>query len=174
MKYIIVLNLLILTAFTNPLQAQDAIETYFGQYAENEDFTAVYVSAKMFSLISKVEIDLNDPEAEIFLEMVEDLKGLRVLVTQTNPMTYYKEAAKSINTTDYEVLMTVRDDGQNVKFWIKEDPNGDIGELLLLVSGVEEFVMLSIVGKIDLAKISQLAKQLDIDGVEHLNKIETQ
>jgi len=139
---------------------------------ENEDFMVVYVSSKMFSLVSKVDIELDDPEAEVFLEMASDLKGIRVLRTEMSAMTYFKDAAKSINTTNYEMLMTVRDQGQNVKIWIKDDADGDIGELLLLVGSEEEFVLVSIFGKIDLEKISQLAKQLDIDGVEHLEKIE--
>jgi len=172
MKHIIFFSLIFFAVFTKPLHAQDAIETYFEQYMENEDFTAVYVSAKMFSLVSKVDIDLNDPEAEIFLEMASDLKGIRVLTTQIDAITRYKDAAKSINTTSYEMLMTVRDKQQNVKIWIKDDADGDIGELLLLVGSPEEFVLVSILGKIDLEKISQLAKQLDIDGVEHLEKIE--
>jgi len=41
----------------------------------------------------------------------------------------------------------------------------------LLVGGTEEFVMVSFVGKIDLDKISRLAKKLDVDGVEHLDKL---
>jgi len=43
-----------------------------------------------------------------------------------------------------------------------------------LVGSPDEFVLVSILGKIDLDKISQLSKQLDIDGVEHLEKIENQ
>jgi len=172
MKHIIFFSLIFLTLFTNSLHAQDAIDTYFDRHIENEDFTAVYVSSKMFSMISKVDIELNDPEAEIFLEMASELKGIRVLTTEINAMTYYKDAAKSINTTSYEMLMTVRDKQQNVRIWTKDDADGDIGELLLLVGSPEEFVLVSILGKIDLDKISQLAKQLDINGVEHLEKIE--
>ena len=172
MKHIIFFSLIFFAVFTNSLQAQDAIETYFDRYMENEDFMVVYVSSKMFSMVSKIDIELDDPEAEVFLEMASDLKGIRVLRTETSAMTYFKDAAKSINTTSYEMLMTVRDQGQNVKIWIKEDADGDIGELLLLVGSPDEFVLVSIFGKIDLEKISQLAKQLDIDGVEHLEKIE--
>jgi len=174
MKHIIFFSLIFLALFTKPLYAQDAIETYFDQHIENEDFTVVYVSSKIFSMVSKLDLDLDDPQAEVFLEMASDLKGIRVLTTEINAMTYYKDAAKSINTTSYEMLMTVRDQEQNVKIWIKEDLDGDIGELLLLVGSPDEFVLVSILGKIDLDKISQLSKQLDIDGVEHLEKIENQ
>ncbi len=172
MKYTIIFSLIFFALFTKPLHAQDAIDAYFERYMENEDFMVVYVSSKMFSMVSKIDIELDDPEAEVFLDMASDLKGIKVLQTETNAMAYFKDAAKSINTTDLELLMTFRDKEQNVNIWIKEDIDGDIGELLLLVGGAEEFVLVSILGKIDLDKISQLAKQLDIEGVEHLEKIE--
>lgn len=175
MKYIIFLNLLIFTAFSNPLEAQaDAIETYFGQHIENEDFTVVYVSSKMFSLISKVEIDVDDPEAQVAIDMIKDIKGLRMLMTEKNAMAHYKEAISSINTDEYEVLMTVRDEEDNIRFWVKENTAGDIEELLLLIGSEDEFTLLSFIGKIDLTKISQLSNQLNINGVEHLDKIENQ
>ncbi len=172
MKHIIFFSLIFFALFAKPLHAQDAIDTYFERYMENEDFMVVYVSSKMFSMVSKIDIELDDPEAEVFLDMASDLKGIKVLRTETNAMTYFKDAAKSINTSNLELLMTFRDKGQNVRIWIKDDADGDIGELLLLVGSPEEFVLVSILGKIDLDKISQLAKQLDIDGVEHLEKIE--
>jgi len=172
MKHIILFSLIFFALFTKPLHAQDAIETYFDRYMEDEDFMVVYISSKMFSMVSKLDIELDDPEAEVFLEMVSDLKGIRILSTEVNAGNYYKDAVKSINTTSYETLMTVRDEGENVRILIKEDIDGDIGELLLLIGGSDEFMLMSIIGKIDLDKISQLSKQLNIDGVEHLEKIE--
>ena len=56
-----------------------------------------------------------------------------------------------------------------MRFVTKEN-NGIISELLLLVGGKDEFVMMSFVGNIDLDKISKLAKKLDIDGAEYLEK----
>ncbi|MBK7637736.1 MAG: DUF4252 domain-containing protein [Saprospiraceae bacterium] len=52
-----------------------------------------------------------------------------------------------------------------------KEANGTINELLLLVGGKTEFVMMSFVGNIDLNKIAKLAKKLDIDGAEHLDKV---
>jgi hypothetical protein len=39
------------------------------------------------------------------------------------------------------------------------------------VGAPDEFVMLSLMGKIDLAKISGLAETLDVEGIEHLDKL---
>ena len=173
MKYIVIL-FLSLVSYSAFAQI-DAIEKYFGQYMEDEDFTVVYVSPKMFNLISRLDLnEVNeDPEAKMIMETVKDIKGLRVLTTDINPMERYKEAMNNINTNEYEVLVSVRDKGENVRIWVKED-QAVISELLLLVGALDEFVMLSFVGNIDLEKISRLANELDVKGVEHLNKVEKQ
>ncbi|MFZ1751211.1 MAG: DUF4252 domain-containing protein [Saprospiraceae bacterium] len=145
----------------------DAIERFFKDYQENQDFTVVYVSPKMFQMVSKVTDGSEDKD---LADIVKDLKGLRILTTKINPDKIYKEANKRLNIKEYEELVTVRDKDSNVRFVTKES-NGVISELLLLVGGQNEFVMMSFVGNIDLAKIARLAKKLDIDGAEHLEKV---
>lgn len=144
----------------------DAIEKYFEKYMDDEQFTVVYISPKMFSMISKITPEDMDPEVR---DVIKDLKGLRILTTETNTAAFYKEAKSKIDTKEYEVLMTVRDEGTNVEFLVKD--SGDIiNELLLLVGG-DDFVMMSFVGNIDLNKIAKLANTLDIDGMEHLENL---
>lgn len=174
MKYLLVL-MISLFSFMGTMNAQeDAITKYFDKYMEDEAFTVVYLSPKLFELLGKLKIEeLEDQEAEAIMEVVDDLKSLRVLTTEDNENAgkYYNEALNMINTNEYEVLLTVRDGDENVQFLIKDQ--GDvINELLLLVGGEGEFVMVSFVGNIDLDKISKLAKKLDVDGVEHLDKLD--
>ncbi len=145
----------------------DAIERFFKDYQEDDNFTVVYVSPKMFQMVSKVSDGSEDKELSA---IVKDLKGLRILTSKVNPDKIYKEANKRLNIKEYEELVTVREKDSNVRFVTKES-NGVINELLLLVGGKEEFVMMSFVGNIDLNKIAKLAKKLDIDGAEHLDKV---
>ncbi len=173
MKQLSVL-LIALFAFSASTTAQneDAISRYFEKYMDDKDFTVVYVSAKMFEILGKLNIhDLEDEEAAIILETVKDMRGLRVLTTEINAIKVYEEAVNTINTTEYEELMTVRTEDENVQFLVKE--SGDvIHELLLLVGEPDEFVMVSFIGNIHLDKISKLAKVLDVEGAEHLDKLE--
>ena len=85
-----------------PILAQgDAISKYFDQYVDDENFTMVFISPKMFNLISKLDIyEMEDEEAEIVMSMVSDLRGLRVLTTDHQPLKYYKEAISKINTSE--------------------------------------------------------------------------
>ena len=166
MKSVFSLAIALFLSFSAYAQA-DAIERFFKDYQEDENFTVVYVSPKMFQMVSKATDGGNDAE---LASIVKDLKGLRILTSKINPDKVYKEANKRLNIKEYEELVTVRDKESNVRFVTKE-ANGLISELLLLVGGKDEFVMMSFVGNIDLSKIAKLAKKLDIDGAEHLDKI---
>jgi len=166
MKNIFSLALALFISLSASAQS-DAIERFFKDYQENEDFSVVYVSPKMFKMVSKVT---NESEDKELAAIVKDLKGLRILTTKKSPAKIYSEANKRLNIKEYEELVTVKEKDSNIRFITKES-NGLISELLLLVGGKDEFVLMSFVGTIDLNKIAKLAKKLDIDGAEHLEKV---
>jgi hypothetical protein len=147
---------------------EDAITKYFNKYIDDERFSAVYISPKMFSMVSKIEIENMEPEVQ---EVIKSMKGLRILHTEQNALQYYNEALKTINTNEYQVLLTARDNGENVRFMVKD--NGDIvQELLMIVGGEKNFALMSFIGNIDLKKIGKLAKALDIDNLQYLNNLD--
>lgn len=159
---------LLLMMISQGIVAQDnAIDKYFQKYEDKESFTSVYVSEYMFGLFA--DIDMENPEDKEVLEILDGLKSLHVLTTDENPRKYYEEAIERIDQKEYKVLMKVKDEDANVRFLIKKEGKV-IKELLLLVGG-DEFVLLSIVGNINLSKISKLAKHVDIEGLEHLEKV---
>lgn len=152
--------------------AQGSVITkYFNQYADNEDFTKVTVNSKMFSLFTEMEVDGADEKA--FLEAVSKLKGLKVLAADSiaNSGKIYAQACADISKEGYEELMTVEDANEDMKFLIKEN-KGKIEELIMVVGGKKNFVMLSLYGEIDLKNISKIARSMKIKGLENLKKIE--
>lgn len=154
------------TAFSQ----EDAISKYFAKYVDDDRFTVVYVSGKMFEIINKMELDFDDDEAEAILAVVKDLKGLRILTTEEDGLKFYNEAVSIIDTKGYETLMTVREGkGEHVQFLVKDSNDGQIiDELLLLVGGAEEeFVLVSFIGKIDLDEVGKLAKAFEDETHEH-------
>jgi len=56
---------------------------------------------------------------------------------------------------------------------IKESSPGVIDELLMLVGEESTFVFMSIVGKIDLKRISKLANSVDVKGLDHLEALDS-
>ena len=158
---------LVITAFSVTAQ-EDAITKYFNKYIDDTTFSAVYISPKMFNMVSKVEIKDMDPSVQ---EVIASLKGMRILHTEKNANKYYQEALKVIPTSDYELLLTARDGGENVRFMVKE--SGDIvKELLMIVGGDTDFALISFIGNIDLKKIGKLAEALDIDNLEYLKNLD--
>ena len=149
---------------------QDAIDKYFSKYKDNDDFTVVYISPKMFSMISKLDDDDLDDDMR---DAIKGVRSLKILTTDRDGIKFYKEAKSLINTSEYEVLMTVRDDDSDIEFLVKDSEDGNVvNELLLLVGSVDDFVLLSFFGDIHLDKLSKLAESIEIDGMEHLDKLD--
>ncbi len=92
------------------LLAQGSVITkYFNELEDNENFTKVSVSQKMFSMFTDLEAG-SEAEKE-FLTAVSKLKGLKVLVADSipNAAKMYKRALTDINKAGYEELMSVKD-----------------------------------------------------------------
>ena len=145
------------------VQAQsDAISQHFRQYLDDDRFTVVYVSGKLFQMFRSMDIDLDDEEAEAILEVVQDMKGLRVITTDVTPGVFYTEAKQKIDTRSYELLMTVRSKGnaENVEIFVK-DEGEVVTELLLMVNAEDNFVLMSFEGLIDLSKIGELQRAFE-------------
>lgn len=147
------------------------VSKYFEQFADNDQFVKVSVSAKMFSLFT--ELEAGSPEEEEFLKAVSKLKGMKMVVGDSVPDSrkYYNQAIKDVEGAGFEELMSVIDAEENVMFSIKES-GGKIEELMMVAGGNEKFVVLSLYGEIDLKNISKIARSMSIDGLSDLEKLD--
>jgi len=149
----------------------DAISLFFSKYANDDSFTQVNITARMFGLFAN--LDAEEQEDKEVLESISKIKGLKILAKEDldNGKALYSEAFKMINSKEYEELMTVKDKDNDMKFLIKEK-GGIITELLMIVGGDHEFLLLSLIGDIDLKQISKLSKSMDIEGFDKLENID--
>ena len=172
MKYLLSILVIGLFSITSGFAQTDAIEKYFNKYMDDERFTMVYVTPRMFQMLDRLSPDdVEDKDADVILDVARDLRGLRILTTDVNTKSFYQEFKSQFDKSSYEPLMLVRDKGSDVQFLIQE--SGDIvKELIMLVGGSDEFVLLSFVGNIHLDKVSKLSKQLSLPGGDHLEKLE--
>jgi hypothetical protein len=153
-------------SFALPAQDTNAFDKYFSQYVNDQNFSVVYISPKLFQMIDKLNLEgIKDADDKIVLDIARDLRALRILSTDKDVQKYYKDAKAKINPKEYEVLMTVRDkNGSNVEFLVREEAGSGgniISELLMLSNNEKEFVMLSFLGKIDVEKIFRLARSIE-------------
>lgn len=149
---------------------QDVISKFFSKYQQDESFTNVNISSKMFGLFT--QMDAESPEDKEVLEAISKLKGLRILAKENarNSRELYKEAL-SLIPKNFEELMSVRDKDKDMKFMIDEN-GGKISEMLMVLGGNEEFMIMSIFGEIDLKQISRIGSKMNIKGLENLKNMD--
>lgn len=165
----LVMMLVSITAFSQG----DAITKFFAKYQDDETFSQVTVSSKMFSLLMDMQVD-NAEDQEI-INAVSKLKGLRILGKDhtRDGRTLYKEALSLLPSKDYEELMSVRDDDKDMKFFIRSGSGtGKIAELVMVMGGNDDFMVLSLFGDIDLKQIGKIGSKMDISGLDHLHKLD--
>ena len=155
------------------LKAQDAIDKYFEKYSGNPEFTSIVVSSKMFELFANVQADA--PENADFKEAIKGLKGIKILAYDQSEkpdaqLTDFKSAIKKVGS-EYEILMSIDDKDEKVRFYILE--TGDtIKELFMVVGGKNNLFLMSLVGDIDLEKMSTLSKKMNIGGMNYLENLD--
>ena len=170
MKKNVVIVVLMLVVITGA-NAQDAISKFFTKYQNDETFTQVNVSAKMFNLFTNMEAET--PEDKEVLEAISKLKGLRILMKEntSDARTLYKEAFAVMPVNQFEELMSVRDKDKDMKFYIKES-GGKISELVMIMGGNSDFMVMSLFGEIDLKQVSRIGKRMNVQGLENLQQLD--
>ncbi|WP_298486592.1 DUF4252 domain-containing protein [uncultured Maribacter sp.] len=157
-------------------------QSLFDKYEDLDNVSAVVVNKSMFNLLSKIDVEVDDPEAQDFMDIAKSLKNLKVFITEDKAIS--ADMLKSMNsylkTAKLEELMRVKDKDANVKFYIKEGKDADhVSELLMFVTGIHntdiemngrkfETVLLSLTGDIDLNKIGSLTNKMNLP--QELNK----
>ena len=112
------------------------------------------------------------------MKVVSDITGLNVLVYEPDE-NKPKEGAdklynevKSLLNTGYEELMSVKEEGTDLKILAKSAGQGIVNDLLIVGKDDGQFVYVNVLGKIDIRKISSLSKCSDIKGLEHLKDLD--
>ncbi|MFH6769817.1 DUF4252 domain-containing protein [Gaetbulibacter aquiaggeris] len=178
---VIVMAIMLMPALS---MAQDIFE----RYNDNSDVTYVSIKPKMFQMIAKMGINVDDPEAKSFMDMVNSITSFKTLVTDNKSISADITKWVKSRSGSLEELMEVKDDGSEVKFYVKEGKDSDhVKELLIYVNGIDkvmkgqgveingenrkiETVVVSLTGDINLNEISKLTDKMNIPGGQHLDK----
>ncbi len=160
---------MVLIASLSTGQAQDVISKFFSKYQNDASFTNVAISSTMFGLFAHMEV--TDPEDQEVLDAISKLKGLRMLSKENAPNSQdlYKEALTLIPGS-FEELLSVREKDKDMKFLVLES-GGKVSEMLMVVGSHTEFMLLSIIGDIDLKQMARIGQRLDIKGLDKLQQM---
>jgi hypothetical protein len=161
--------LIITIFFASSAMAQDAIQRYFAEYADDPQFSSVVISSKMFQLFSS--IDPQSAGGKEFADAISGIRGIRIVASEevTDGKATFTKVNKKIGA-EYEILMSVDEKDEKVRFFIR-DEGPVIKELLMLVGGDSKLFIMSISGDIDLKKISALSKSMNVGGMNYLENL---
>jgi len=179
------INILVLAILLLPLtgMAQDI----FDKYNDNSDVTYVSIKPKMFQMIANMGINVDDPEAKAYMDMVKSITSFKTLVTDNKTISAEITKWVKSRSSALEELMEVKDEGSEVKFYVKEGKDAShVKELLIFVNGINkvmkesveingeqrriETVVVSLTGDINLNEISRLTDKMNIPGGKNLEK----
>lgn len=150
----------------------------FDKYEGMKEVDAVVITSKMFKLLTKIDLNADDPETQQYIDLIENLKEMRVFSTKSS---YVREqmaadVASYLKNNSMEELMRVTEGGKTVKFYYKPGKSEDfVSQLFMFMNGKgdEPSVILNITGDINLSQVSKLAQDFNIPAGEELENIET-
>lgn len=170
MKKICILALAVLLPFLSSAQQ-------FDKYEQMKEVDAVVITSKMFKLLTRIDLDSQDPETQEYINLVESLEELKVFSSKSNDVRQQMKADVStfIANGSLEELMRVSTDGKSVNFYYTPGSSDDyVSQLFMYMDGREEnlSVIMNITGNINLSQVSKLANDFNIPGGDELENIE--
>lgn len=149
---------------------KSAVDKVFDKYSGKEGYTTVHISSFMFNLMSQLESD--DPEYNEFKKATSGIKSIKILTQDgEGSEAFGKELLEMLPRSEYQEMMTVKDQDEEVLFLAREE-GGKITEFLLIVSGGGDDALIAIQGDIDMESIASIASGLDMPGLENLEDLE--
>ena len=137
-------------------------------------------------MLAKMDINTDDAEAQEYINMVNSITSFKTIVTDNKSISAEIVGWVKSRKGSLEELMEVKDDGVEMKFYIKQGKDEDhVSEFLMFVDGLNaitkdsdmtingkkrefETVVVSLTGDIDLNQISKLTNKMNIPGGEHI------
>ena len=167
-KLVLILMIMSITAVAF---SQQVVSKYMDKYENDETFTKVSVSSKMFSLFA--EMEGSEEDEQLFYDITSKLKGMKVVASEkvSKPKELYDNAVADVEKAGFEELMTVKDAEEDILISIIEK-DGTIAELVLVAGGKEKFAMVSIYGEINLKEISKLASLMRVSQLKYLENLD--
>jgi hypothetical protein len=149
---------------------KDPVSDAFAKYDGQNGFTVVTLSGDMLNMMSQAVEEKHDTTFQ------SKITSLRILVREkentTSPAPDFKtEIYDKLDKKVYKEMLTVKESDQNVVILVKEN-GGHIAEMLLLVTGKDDNVVIQAKGDMLLSEMAELGSKCPMKGMEELKKLE--
>ena len=157
------------------MNAQDSpANQLFEKYSDADGFSSIDIAKGLFELFANIESD--DEDFEEFQKALDGIEKMQLLQyslengQQETMDSFYADIEKSIPFKEYDELMVIKESDAKINFYSKSE-RGIISELMMVVNGNDEVVLMSLTGNIDLKHIAKLGSKMNLGGMEYLGKM---
>lgn len=165
-------------------------QSVFDKYEDMDGVSSFVMTQKMFNMLASINVNMDDPEDQAFMDMAKKITGLKVYTTGSEKTSADMNSTVKtyLASSKLQELMRMKDGNQTVNFYVKEGKDENhVKELLMVINGLKELtkdenitingkkrefetVLLSLTGDIDLRQISKMTEKMNVPGGDQLNK----
>jgi hypothetical protein len=145
----------------------------FDKYSGKEGYTSVYITKYMFDLFAEIS---NEQDEKEFREVTSNLNAIKILIANEEigdqgKSAFTQEVRSILPQNEYKEMMVVKEGPETITFLVREN-QGRISELVMTLEGGSEQMVLFLEGDISLKDLSKLSQTMNVEGFEHLEKID--
>lgn len=149
-----------------------SIDKFLNNLEAGDEYGVVTVNKEMFKLIASMDADFDEEEG--LKELVKNIKLLKVYILEDGAsledFNKLHALAKASSMTE---LLSVKDGAERVYLYTNSTGDDDyVKDILLLVRDEGQNVFIKMDGSVNLKSLSKLTDSMNIDGFEHLKKID--
>ena len=148
------------------------IDKFLNSLEDGDEYGVVTVNKEMFKLIASMDADFDEEEG--LKELVRDIKLLKIYILE-DEASYddFKQVHEMARGSSMTELLSVKDGAERVYLYTNSSGDDEyVKDLLLLVRDDDQNVFIKMDGRINLKSLAKLTDNMNIDGFEHLRKID--
>jgi len=151
---------------------QNIIEEHFSHLKDNDNYTTISISSKMFEMAGYIEIDEEDEDTEELQEFLASVSAFNMIIgnKQEEAMSLYNNGVSKVNRS-HEELMSINNKEGNFSFYIDET-KGIVRELVMVGMSEDNFMVFSLIGDMDLRQIGKMSQKIQAKGFQEFSWIE--
>lgn len=142
-----------------------AVSEFYQKYSQEDNLLDIKLSGGLLNLVANKMAEDGDKK------VIRKISAIRVLVMEEGNKVKkedYNSLLRSAKNDAYEALIKVRDGQDHIEILVREK-NNTITNVLLLVNGQDNFIMLSLEGSLQFSDLNDI--DLNVDGGSFFKKI---
>ncbi len=147
------------------LSGQVALDKYFSDIIDKDEFTVVDVSKNMFKKMAKSMSSDTDEDLSDVIASIESMKTIKI--EGVDGQNYLPSFSQTMLDNNFEELVSIQEKGERVKIYSDPLSEDKVKELVIMVSNKDMFYAMDMTGDLDLY---QIAKLNSLPGMGYLKK----